>query len=53
MGILASIFSIFLVRTKEGATMAQLLKSLHSGVWLSSALVIAGSAGILYWLLSE
>ncbi len=51
LGILFALLGIMTVRTKEGATMAQLLKSLHSGVWLSSALIIAGSAGILYWLL--
>jgi len=42
LGILASIFSIFMVRTKDGATMAQLLKSLHAGVWCSSAIIVVG-----------
>jgi Na+/H+-translocating membrane pyrophosphatase len=51
LGILASIVSIFLVRTKEGASMAQLLKSLHLGVWGSSALITIASLGLLHVLL--
>ncbi len=51
LGIICSIFSIFSVRAKENASFAQLLKSLHAGVWLSSGLIIAASAGLLYWLL--
>jgi H(+)-translocating pyrophosphatase len=51
IGILFAIFGIFTVRTREGASMAQLLKSLHTGVWISSALIIAGSGALLYWLL--
>ena len=51
LGILASILSIFVVRTKEGATLAQLLKSLHMGVWMSSFLISVGSAGLLYFTL--
>ena len=39
VGILTSIFSIFMVRTKENATMKQLLKALHGGVWISSGLI--------------
>ncbi len=53
LGILCSILSIFSVRAKEDASFAQLLKSLHSGVWLSSGLIIALSAGLLYWLLGD
>ncbi len=52
LGILASVISIFVVRTKEGASLAELLKSLHSGVWASSALIVAGSAGLLWFALS-
>ncbi|MEM9916299.1 MAG: sodium/proton-translocating pyrophosphatase [Planctomycetota bacterium] len=51
LGIVCSILSIFSVKAKENASFAQLLKSLHAGVWLSSALIIAGAAGLLYWLL--
>jgi len=50
IGIILAILGIFTVRTKEGATMAQLLKSLHGGVWFSSALVVVGSGALLYWL---
>lgn len=53
VGILFAILGIFTVRTKEGATMNQLLKSLHSGVWLSSGLIVLGSGGLLYWLLAN
>ncbi|MEM8739172.1 MAG: sodium-translocating pyrophosphatase [Planctomycetota bacterium] len=51
LGIVCSVLSIFSVKAKENASFAQLLKSLHAGVWLSSALIVAGSAGLLYWLL--
>ncbi|MCP4833125.1 MAG: V-type H(+)-translocating pyrophosphatase [Phycisphaera sp.] len=51
LGILASVLSIFVVRTKEGASLAQLLKSLHMGVWMSSFLISVGSAGLLYFTL--
>lgn len=53
LGILASIFSIFVVRTKEGASMAQLLKSLHAGVWFSSAIIVVGGWFLLDALLGE
>ncbi len=53
LGILASILSIFSVRAKENASFAQLLKSLHAGVWLSSALIIIGSFFILKYLLGD
>ncbi len=52
VGIILAIIGIFTVRTKEGASMGQLLKSLHSGVWISSALIIVAAGGILYWLLT-
>jgi len=51
LGIIASIIAIFAVRTKEDASMAQLLKSLHSGVWFSSLLIIIGAAVLLNMLL--
>ncbi len=53
LGILFAILGIFTVRTKEGATMAQLLKSLHAGVWISSGLIIVGAGVILYGLLGD
>ncbi len=41
VGIFLSIFGIFLVRTKEGATMRQLLRALGVGVNVSSVLIAA------------
>ncbi len=49
LGILCSIISIFFVKAKEGASFAKLLKSLHFGVWMSSALIVVGS----YFLLNQ
>jgi K(+)-stimulated pyrophosphate-energized sodium pump len=50
VGIVLSIIGIFLVRTKEGATMKQLLGALGKGVNISSALIAAATFGILYAL---
>lgn len=50
VGILLSIIGIFLVRTKEGANMKQLLASLGLGVNVSSILIAASTFGILYIL---
>ncbi len=41
LGIFFSIVGIFVVRTKESATMKNLLFSLNTGVWTSSALILA------------
>ena len=50
VGIVLSIFGIFLVRTKEGASMRELLRSLGRGVNVSSALIAVATFGILYLL---
>ena len=50
VGILLSIIGIFLVRTKEGASMRELLRSLGVGVNFSSALIAVATFGILYLL---
>ena len=50
VGIVLSIFGIFLVRTKEGASMRELLRSLGRGVNVSSALIAVAMFGILYLL---
>ena len=50
IGIFLSIIGIFLVRTKEGANMKQLLRSLGLGVNVSSVLIAIASFGILYVL---
>jgi K(+)-stimulated pyrophosphate-energized sodium pump len=50
VGIILSIIGIFTVRTKEGAGMTQLLRSLGFGVNISSILIAAATFGILYVL---
>ena len=50
VGVVISIFGIFLVRTKEGASMKQLLGSMGKGVNVSAALIAVFSFGILYLL---
>ncbi|MDR1813378.1 MAG: sodium-translocating pyrophosphatase [Tannerella sp.] len=50
IGVILSIAGIFLVRTKEGATMKQLLGSLSKGVNISSLLITIATFGILYAL---
>ena len=50
VGIVLSIIGIFTVKTKEGAGMKQLLRSLGFGVNLSSVLIAASTFGILYLL---
>ena len=50
VGIVLSILGIYLVRTKEGATMRQLLRSLGVGVNFSSLLIAVATFGILYVL---
>ncbi|HOP63797.1 MAG TPA: sodium-translocating pyrophosphatase [Spirochaetota bacterium] len=44
LGIFFSVVGIFVVRTKENATMKNLLFSLNTGVWTSSALILAALA---------
>ena len=50
LGIILSIIGIYLVKTKEGATMKQLLGSLGLGVNVSSILIAIGTFGIMYML---
>ena len=50
VGIILSVIGIFTVRTKEGADMKQLMKSLNNGVNLSSVLIVFATFGILYLL---
>ncbi|BAM02371.1 sodium/proton-translocating pyrophosphatase [Phycisphaera mikurensis] len=51
LGILCSIAAIYAVKAREGAGFAELLKSLHRGVYLSSIGIAALSAGLLFGLL--
>ncbi len=50
IGTLLSIAGVFMVRTREGATQKELLKSLGLGVNTSAGLIIVFSLGILYFL---
>ena len=50
VGIILSIIGIYLVRTKEGAGMKQLLRSLSVGTNVSSVLIALATFGILYIL---
>ncbi|MCH7793322.1 MAG: sodium/proton-translocating pyrophosphatase, partial [Planctomycetes bacterium] len=50
LGIFCSITGIFTVKARENATFAQLLKGLHKGVYIASALIMVASLGLLYML---
>ncbi len=50
VGVFLSIFGIYLVRTKEGASMRDLLKSLSLGTNVSAVLIAVASFAILYLL---
>ena len=50
VGIICSIIGIFTVKAKENATFAQLLKGLHSGVYVASFLIAIASFGVLWFL---
>ena len=50
VGIILSVIGIYLVKTKEGAGMKQLLRSLSVGTNVSSALIAVATFGILYVL---
>ena len=50
VGVFLSIFGIYLVRTKEGATMRDLLRSLAVGTNISAVLIAVATFAILYFL---
>ncbi len=50
VGTILSIIGVYFVRTKPGASQAQLMGSLNFGINVSSVLIAAASAGILYAL---
>ena len=50
VGVFLSLLGIFLVRTKEGATMRDLLKSLSLGTNVSAILIAVATFAILYLL---
>ena len=49
-GIILSIIGIFIVKTREGASQRQLMKSLERGINLSSVLIVIASFALLYML---
>ncbi len=51
IGVILSIFGIRVIKTKEGATQKELLKSLSKGVNLSSIMIVIASAVIIKYLL--
>jgi K(+)-stimulated pyrophosphate-energized sodium pump len=53
VGIILSIVGIFSVRTKEEASMKNLLKSLSLGTNISSLLIVFATFSIMYWLQLE
>jgi H(+)-translocating pyrophosphatase len=53
LGIFCSIIGVFTVKAKENASFAQLLKGLHKGVYVASALIILGSFGLLWFILND
>ena len=50
VGVLLSIIGIFVVRTKEGANMKQLMGALNRGINLAAVLTAVASYAILYFL---
>ncbi|MEM8835193.1 MAG: sodium-translocating pyrophosphatase [Planctomycetota bacterium] len=48
-GIFCSVIGIFSVKAEEGASFSQLLKGLHMGVYIASAIVFLAAVGILYF----
>jgi len=50
LGILLSVLGAFLVRTREGASMKQLMGALNTGLWASSAGIVVVSF-LAVWLL--
>ncbi len=51
VGIAASIIGTFLVRTGETTNIGSLLWSLRKGIFAAGLLALAGSFGVVYWLL--
>ncbi len=53
LGIICSVLGIFTVKAAENASFAQLLKGLHKGVYVASALIVLGSFGLLYFIFND
>ena len=52
-GVLLSLIGIFLVKTKEGAGMKELLRALAIGTNTAAFLIAGVTFGIFYWLLGD
>jgi K(+)-stimulated pyrophosphate-energized sodium pump len=52
LGIFCSIAGIFAVKAKENASFSQLLKGLHKGVYVASALIVVGAFALLWFILN-
>jgi len=50
IGIFCSIAGVFVVKAKDDASFAQLLKGLHKGVYVASALIVVAAMALLYFL---
>jgi len=50
LGIFCSIAGIYAVKAKENANFSQLLKGLHKGVYVASALIVLGAFALLYMI---
>ncbi len=53
LGIFCSIAGIFAVKAKENATFSQLLKGLHKGVYIASALIVLGAFALLWFIFND
>ncbi len=53
VGIVLSIVGIYMVRTRENATMGQLMGALGKGVNGSSAMIAIAAGGVCWWLFSD
>ena len=53
VGMLASLLGTFLIRTKENATQAQLLKTLRTGTYSAAALAVVAFAPVTWFVMRE
>ncbi|MBL4809982.1 MAG: sodium-translocating pyrophosphatase [Phycisphaerales bacterium] len=53
MGIFCSIAGIYAVKAKENANFSQLLKGLHKGVYVASALIVVCAFALLWFIFKD
>ena len=53
IGILASIFGTFFVKTKEGASQKNLLSALRRGTWISAVIIAIAAFPLIYFTLEN